>query len=89
MVSKPERSCFGCGRKTDKRALIRLALTKEGQVLVDLEQRAGGRGLYVCPKTDCFKRAAKRKLPQPVRRRVSGPALTRVFQQALAEAGQI
>jgi len=84
LTSSPQRTCFGCGRKAAKSELIRLAVDRTGRVVVDLAQRAEGRGVYVCPDEVCLKRAAARRLPQQVRRRGPGPSLGRVVEEAAA-----
>lgn len=33
--------------------------TPEGNVVLDFTGKVGGRGAYVCKKTDCFKKARK------------------------------
>jgi len=85
LASSPQRTCFGCGRKAAKSELIRLAVDRTGRVVVDLAQRAEGRGIYVCPAEACLKRAAARRLPQQVRRRGPGPNLCRILEEAAAE----
>jgi hypothetical protein len=56
----PERSCIGCGAKRSKGALLRLVLNAEGQLRVDGDQVAPGRGAYLCGP-GCLKAAVKRK----------------------------
>jgi uncharacterized protein len=60
----PERRCLGCGRRAPKRELARFvaAPAAGGRTLHrDDGGRLGGRGLYVCPRRDCFDRAARRR----------------------------
>lgn len=43
-----------------KNELIRIA-GYEGRVSIDPTGRAKGRGVYLCPREDCFAKAAKRR----------------------------
>jgi uncharacterized protein len=44
----PMRTCLVCGKKHAKSALLRVALSPEGIVVLDRDQRLEGRGAYVC-----------------------------------------
>ena len=44
-----------------KRELLRVVRSPEGAVSLDLRGKASGRGAYVCPNTECLKRAIKAK----------------------------
>ncbi len=57
----PQRQCMGCRERTDKRNLIRVVRTPEGQVQLDFSGKLGGRGAYICPKAECLKKAQKAK----------------------------
>ena len=50
----PQRSCVACGRKLDKRQLVRVVRTPEGAVMADPTGKAAGRGAYMCWSTDCW-----------------------------------
>lgn len=55
----PRRTCVGCGKVADKRDLIRVVRTPEGEVLVDLSGKRSGRGAYICPNRGCLSKAAR------------------------------
>ena len=57
----PQRQCMGCRERADKRDLIRVVRTPEGQVQLDFSGKLGGRGAYICPKAECLKKAQKTK----------------------------
>lgn len=57
------RRCIGCMESKPKNELIRIA-GYEGKVTVDLSGKAKGRGVYLCPKEECFTKAVKRKAIQ-------------------------
>ncbi len=53
--------CSGCGEMFDKRTLVRVVKTKDGDVSLDLTGKKAGRGAYVCKNLDCLKKARKKK----------------------------
>ena len=57
----PMRQCVGCGEMKGKKDLIRILKTNEGEILVDATGRKNGRGAYICPDIECFKKARKSK----------------------------
>ena len=57
----PQRQCMGCRERTDKRNLIRVVRTPEGNVQLDFSGKLSGRGAYLCPKSECLKKAQKSK----------------------------
>lgn len=50
----PQRTCFVCREKRDKRQLTRLVRTPEGNVLVDPTGKQNGRGAYLCDQISCW-----------------------------------
>ena len=57
----PMRMCVGCREMKPKKELIRVVRPPEGSVMLDRTGKASGRGAYVCPQTECLKRAIKSK----------------------------
>ncbi|MBQ2061085.1 MAG: YlxR family protein [Oscillospiraceae bacterium] len=55
----PQRQCVGCRTMKDKKALIRVVRTPEGQIVLDATGKKSGRGAYLCPDTACLKKARK------------------------------
>ena len=55
----PQRQCVGCRTMKDKKALIRVVKTPEGEVVLDVSGKKSGRGAYVCPDSACLKKARK------------------------------
>ena len=43
----------------DKKALLRIVKTPEGEILLDSTGKKSGRGAYVCPDPECLKKARK------------------------------
>ena len=57
----PLRTCAGCGEQKEKRALVRVVRTPEGQVVLDATGKVNGRGVYLCPDPACLAKAKKAK----------------------------
>lgn len=57
----PLRKCTGCGEMKDKRQLIRVVKTKEGDISIDSTGKKNGRGAYICPSITCLEKAIKNK----------------------------
>ena len=49
----PLRMCVGCGEMFDKRTLVRVVKSREGEVSLDLTGKKAGRGAYVCNNPEC------------------------------------
>ncbi len=67
----PLRQCVGCREMKEKRELIRVVKSPEGEVSLDFKGKKPGRGAYLCPNAECLKRARKAR------------ALERAFETAL------
>ena len=57
----PMRQCVGCREMKAKKELVRVVRGPEGTISLDFRGKAPGRGAYVCPQTECLKRAIKTK----------------------------
>lgn len=55
------RMCVGCGEMFDKRELIRVVKSPDGEVSLDKTGKKNGRGAYVCNNVECLKKARKKK----------------------------
>ena len=69
----PQRQCVGCRTMKDKKALIRVVKTPEGEIVLDITGKKSGRGAYVCPEAECLKKARKSR------------ALERAFELAIPD----
>lgn len=56
---KPERQCIGCRESREKKELIRVVKTPEGDIVLDRTGRRNGRGAYLCDREECFQKARK------------------------------
>ena len=55
----PQRQCVGCRTMKDKKSLIRVVRSPEGEISLDFRGKKPGRGAYVCPDPACLKKARK------------------------------
>ncbi len=59
--SQPMRVCVGCEELKNKKELIRVVLSPEGEISIDRKGKAPGRGAYICPDINCLEAAYKAK----------------------------
>ncbi len=57
----PLRKCTGCQEMKNKREMIRILRTTEGEIVLDRTGRKNGRGAYVCCSMECFEKAVKNR----------------------------
>ena len=57
----PMRQCIGCGEMKPKKEMLRIIKTAEEEILLDTTGRKNGRGAYICPNSECLKKAVKGK----------------------------
>ena len=55
----PQRQCLGCREMKNKKDLIRVVRSPEGEISLDFKGKKPGRGAYVCPQPECLKKARK------------------------------
>jgi len=71
---QPQRTCISCQRVLPKRELVRVVRTPSAEIVIDRTGKVAGRGAYLCPFSDCWVAAVKRK------------AIDRALQVTLGEA---
>ena len=57
----PQRKCVGCNTSRDKKELIRVVKSAEGEISVDMTGKKNGRGAYLCHSAVCLEKAVKSK----------------------------
>ena len=57
----PLRQCIGCGEMKSKKEMLRVLKTTDDTIEIDATGRKNGRGAYLCPSTDCWRKAVKSK----------------------------
>lgn len=58
---KPERTCIVCNEQNEKKELLRIVKSKDGNIEVDLTGKKNGRGAYICKKEKCLEKLIKTK----------------------------
>ena len=53
----PLRTCIACRQSKDKRELVRLVRTSEGELVIDETGKRNGRGAYLCRQRTCWEQA--------------------------------
>ena len=72
---KPARTCVACGTQRDKKELLRIVRTTEGNIEADITGKKNGRGAYICKSEDCLNKAMKSKKLEKVFEREISPEL--------------
>lgn len=57
----PMRKCAGCEEMKEKKQLLRVVHTPEGEFLLDFTGKKSGRGVYVCRSKECLQAAQKKR----------------------------
>ncbi|MCX7614122.1 MAG: YlxR family protein [Clostridiales bacterium] len=57
----PLRQCLGCREMFEKRSLVRVVRSSEGEITLDFKGKKPGRGAYICHKIECLNKAKKSK----------------------------
>ena len=77
----PQRQCMGCRERKEKKAMIRVVRCTDGEVRLDFSGKLNGRGAYICPDSQCLKKAQKARalerslevpIPEEVYERLTG-----------------
>ena len=69
----PQRQCIGCGEMKNKKDMIRILKTAEGDFILDATGKKNGRGAYLCFDKNCLEKAIKsRGLDRSFKMPVSG-----------------
>ena len=55
------RRCVGCQEMKNKKEMIRVIRTPEGEFELDATGKKNGRGAYLCPSRECLEKAVKSK----------------------------
>ncbi len=58
---QPLRACTGCGAMKEKKQMIRVVKTPEGEFVLDATGKRNGRGAYLCPSEECLEKAIRTK----------------------------
>ncbi len=85
----PMRMCVGCREMKEKKSLIRVVRSPEGEISLDPTGKKPGRGAYVCLEGECLERAIRqRQLERQLQAEMTGEVILqlREAQARLREA---
>ena len=54
--------CIACRNLFDKKDLLRVVRTPEGEIVLDRTGKKAGRGAYLCGNPECLKKCLKGKI---------------------------
>lgn len=57
----PKRMCCGCLEMFEKKELVRIVKSGDGEISLDVTGKKNGRGAYICKNISCLKKAIKSK----------------------------
>lgn len=81
MKKIPQRMCVACQEMHNKKELLRIVKTPEGEYLLDDTGKKSGRGAYVCHKEECLNKAFKEKR---LEKSFKNPVDNEIYQQLKA-----
>ena len=82
----PMRKCVGCQEMKEKKSLIRVVKTAEGDIILDDTGKKNCRGAYICKSLEGFKKAKKTKA---LERSLGGSVSEQVYEELEKEMNQI
>lgn len=83
---KPQRTCIACRETKDKRELLRVVRTPEGNFIIDPTGKANGRGAYLCRQASCWEKGLqKQRLAQALRVTLTAEQITTLQAQLQVE----
>ncbi len=57
----PIRMCVVCRKRLPKSGLLKMVRTGDGKIFPDRQECLPGKGIYLCPETDCLDRFINHK----------------------------
>lgn len=87
---RPQRTCIVCRETKDKRELIRVVRTPEGNFIVDPTGKANGRGAYLCRQASCWdKGLQKQRLAQALKATLTAKQIAALQAQLQTELSKV
>jgi predicted RNA-binding protein YlxR (DUF448 family) len=87
---RPQRTCIACRETKDKRELIRVVRTPEGNLIVDPSGKANGRGAYLCRQASCWdKGLQKQRLAQALKATLTAEQIAALQIQLQTELAKV
>ncbi len=79
----PQRKCVGCQEMKNKKELLRIIRTPDGDVDIDLTGKKSGRGVYICRNPLCLEAALKGKRLEKALEHVIPPEVTNEIKEVI------
>ena len=87
-AKQPERLCVGCRTLHPKSELLRIVKSPEGTVAFDPTGRSPGRGAYLCPSSECLRKARRQNgFSWSLKGRVA-PAVYDALEEIVSQGGE-
>lgn len=84
----PQRQCVGCREMKNKRDLIRVVKSPEGEISLDFNGKKPGRGAYLCRDVACLKKARKSRALERAFEVTIPPEVYHTLEQELGGANE-
>ena len=82
----PMRMCVGCREMKEKRALLRIVKSAEGEISFDPAGKKPGRGAYICRSTECLEKAVRqRQLERALEHKIEEAVYARLMEEIDAQ----
>ena len=82
----PMRMCVGCREMREKRSLLRIVKSAEGEISFDPVGKKPGRGAYICRDRACLERAVRQKqLERALEQKIDEAVYARVMEEIDAQ----
>ncbi len=79
---QPQRMCVGCREMKNKRELVRIVRSPQGDIDLDTTGKKPGRGAYICPEPECLKQAIKgKRLQKALEQNIPDEVLEKIREQ--------
>ena len=86
----PMRMCVGCREMKEKKALLRIVRSAQGEISFDRIGKAPGRGAYICKSKDCLTKAVRqRQLDRALETKIDEAVLNQLMLGIAMRAGQL
>ena len=72
MKNVVQRMCMGCNTKKDKKELIRIVASKDGNITIDKTGKLSGRGAYICDSIECLEKVLEKNISEEIYNELRG-----------------
>ncbi|MFC7372210.1 RNase P modulator RnpM [Fictibacillus iocasae] len=79
----PMRKCVACQEMKQKKELVRIVRSPEGELSIDLTGKKSGRGAYLCHTEECIELAKKKNT---LKNHLKSQVSTEIYEELLKGA---